>query len=71
MKKLFAFTLGLVAGFAAAHYLSQTDQGKSLLASAQERISDAKDAFSAGFQERTAEIQGALGDLKNDLLSES
>jgi hypothetical protein len=71
MKRLFAFASGFAAGFVVGSYLAKTDPAESFLATLKGKFDDAQEAFMAGFQERTGELQDAIDDLKSDLKSES
>jgi hypothetical protein len=62
MAKVFWLLAGVAAGFAAAHFVSRTPQGRALLDDIDERISGFGAAVVDGYRVREAELRSALDD---------
>lgn len=60
MKSFIWFVVGIGAGFAVAHQVSKTSQGKALFEDIDRKTRDFASAVSDGYRQREAEIRDAI-----------
>lgn len=60
MKKVLWLTIGVVAGFVAAHYVSKTPQGKHFLDEVDAKTREFSGAVVDGYKARESELKAAV-----------
>ena len=62
MKSFTWFTIGVIGGFAIAHQLNKTEQGKRFFEELDQKARDFGTAVSEGYHAREAELRDAVAD---------
>ncbi|WP_173924149.1 hypothetical protein [Agromyces sp. Marseille-P2726] len=61
MKSILWFVVGIAAGFAVAHQLNQTNQGREFFSSIDAKARAFGKAVAEGYHEREAELRADVG----------
>jgi polyhydroxyalkanoate synthesis regulator phasin len=70
MKSILWFVIGIAAGFAIAHQVNKTEQGKRFFDELNKKAQDFGEAVGEGYRKREAELRDALegaGETISDL----
>ncbi|HWU45867.1 MAG TPA: hypothetical protein VN133_03805 [Humibacter sp.] len=67
MKSFIWLVVGVVGGFAIAHQLNKTEQGKRFFEELDQKARDFGAAVSEGYHAREAELRDAVGDAEETI----
>jgi hypothetical protein len=67
MKPFLWLVVGVAAGFAIAHQLNKTEQGKAFFGDIDAKARDFGAAVADGYHRREAELRSAIGDAENTI----
>jgi hypothetical protein len=62
MKSILWFAVGIAAGFAIAHQVNKTQQGRQFFDELDRKAHDFGEAVSEGYRKREAELRSAIDD---------